>query len=146
MLAWALGCSEIPAHDDLVEFYSMWQDLGRLNVEAAKQLLDNPIVVTRDEIRSLRGQLFAVHWRLRHFRLNREVIDFEDFAMTCWFGPLDMDNLPLIDGDLSVPGTRLDRTLQDRLESAGSIAMERHKASNWLRDGPARYSDASQDT
>ncbi len=146
VLAWALGCAEIPAHDELVEFYPIWQDLGLLNVEDAKQLLNNPILSTRDEIRTLRGQLFAVHWRLRNFDKCREVLDFEDFAKTCWFGPLDIDNLPLIDGDLSVQGSRLDRTLPDNLEKAHSIAMERHMAANWLWDGPARYSEASRDT
>ncbi len=146
VLAWALGCSEIPAHDELVEFYPMWHDLGLLNVELAKQLLDNPILPTRDEIRKLRGQLFAIHWRLRDFSLNREVLDFKDFAKTCSFGPLDIDILPLIDGDLSVQGTRLDKSLPDSFEKAFSIARERHMAANWLWDGPASFSEASQST
>ena len=136
VLAWALGRAAIPPADELVTFYPVWKSLGLLNVNVAKQLLSNPTLRSREEIRSKRGQLFAVHWRLRNFELNREVLDFAEFARTCWFGPLDLSGLSLNDGDLELQRARLDRRPRHIVGTAHSCAMERHKAANWLWDGP----------
>jgi hypothetical protein len=66
-------------------------------------------VVLAEEIETLRKRLFALHWRVRNYRLHGKVIDFAEFARTCWFGPLDITGLPLIEGDLSIRGKRIDR-------------------------------------
>ena len=143
ILTWALGRFELPPHDQLTEFYSMWERLGLLDADLAKESLLNPKLRTRDEISILRARLFAIHWRLRNFDLNREIIDFAKFAKECWFGPLDLTGLPLEEGDLSLGHKRLDKSDPDHFSAAHSTAQERHQAANWLWEGPAKYSDAS---
>lgn len=143
VLAWSLGRFEIPAHDELVNMNSLWRSLDVLDVDAARMLLAEPPLRSRDELRIQRNRLFAVHWRLRNYHLDGEILDFAAFARTCWFGPLDLAGLPLVDGDLAIGGQRLDRAVPDDLGTAQSIAQERHQAANWLWEGPQRYSDAS---
>lgn len=70
-------------------------------------------------------------------------MDFEEFARTCWFGPLDITGLPLVDGDLAIKGQRIDLADPDAVRAATSAAQERHQAANWLREGPEEYSNAS---
>jgi hypothetical protein len=143
VLAWALRRFEIPPHDQLVVPMQVWRSLGALKGDAAKALLANPALRPPAEIGALRNRLFALHWRLRNFRLRPEVMDFAEFARTCWFGPLDISDLPLIEGDLGLRGERLDRAAPDVFSCAHSAAQERHQAANWLWEGPERYSEAS---
>ena len=70
-------------------------------------------------------------------------MDFARFARTCWFGPLDLGGVPLVEGDLAIKGERIDRAPPGAFSSAHSAAQERHQAANWLWEGPERYSDAS---
>lgn len=167
VLAWALGLSKLPPHDQLVSMHSLWsglgwpdsgnasgfmgkltkltswRGLGSAGSGNAARLLAAPVLRPRDEIVALRKRLFAIHWRLRNFELRPEVIDFAEFARNCWFGPLDVSGLPLVQGDLGLQGERLDRASDDVFSTAHSAAQERHQAANWLCEGPDRYSDAS---
>jgi hypothetical protein len=146
VLAWALSRQEMPAHDELVQVYSLLAKLGVLDVVAAKELLVHATLRPRGELAKLRNGLFALHWRLTDFRVNRKTIDFPEFAKTAWFGPLDVSNLKMIERDLAIQGKRLDRASADALSTASSAAHERHQAANWLWQGPERYSEASVDT
>jgi hypothetical protein len=143
VLAWALGRFDIPPHDQLVVPIQLWQSLSFLHADAAKALLSSPTLRPQAEIGAIRNRLFALHWRLRNFRLRPEVMDFAEFARTCWFGPLNISGLPLIEGDLGLRGERLDRASPDLFSAAHSAAQERHQAANWLWEGPERYSEAS---
>jgi hypothetical protein len=143
VLAWALGRFEVPPHDELVSLNPLWQSLGLLDVRVAKTLLAGPVLRPRQEIAALRNRMFALHWRLRNFRVNPGVMDFAKFARTCWFGPLDLTGLPLVKGDLALRGKRIDRADADVVSAAHSAAQERHQAANWLWEGPERYSEAS---
>lgn len=143
VLAWGLGRFDIPPHDQLVNVNALWETLGLLDVDGAQALLADPPLRPRQEIGNLRNRLFALHWRLRNYHLHGEVLDFAEFGRTCWFGPLDLSDLSLIDGDLAIGGERIDRAAPDQLGNAQSAAQERHQAANWLWEGPERYSDAS---
>lgn len=143
VLAWALQRFEIPPHDELVQMNPLWESLGFLDVEKARTLLANPSLRSPSEIRSLRNRLFAIHWRMRNFQLNRQTMDFENFARTCWFGPLDITGLPIVEGDLGIRGHRIDRAPQRDFAETHSASQERHQAVNWLLQGPATYSEAS---
>jgi hypothetical protein len=143
VLAWALGKFEIPPHDQLVEVNPLWRSLGLLDAEAAGALLAGPALRSREEIGALRNRLFALHWRLRNFHVSPGVMDFAEYARTCWFGPLDVTGLPLVEGDLGLRGERIDRAAGEVFSSAHSAAQERHQAVNWLWEGPRRYSRAS---
>jgi hypothetical protein len=146
VLAWALERFEIPPHDQLVNFNPMWQSLGVMDADASRALLDSPALRSREEISTLRNRLFALHWRLRNYRVSPKVMDFAEYARTCWFGPLDLTDLPLSEGDLSLRGDRIDRAPAELFSTAQSTAQERHRAANWLWEGPALYSRASEAT
>jgi hypothetical protein len=143
VLASALGRFQLPAHDKLVEFRPMWQSLGLFDAATAKGLIANPSLKSRAEIATLRNRLFAIHWRLRNFNIDRKAMNFDEFAKTCWFGPLDITGLPLVEGDLAIHGRRIDRVSPGGFGAAHSAARERHQAANWLMDGPEIYSKAS---
>lgn len=143
VLAWALGRFEIPPHDELVDPDALWRSVGLLQADAARALLANPPLRTREEIGALRSRLFALHWRLRDFSLRPTVIDFEEFARTAWFGPLDLTGLTLVEGDLGLQGARLDQAPPEAFSTVGSTALERHQAASWLWEGPELYSEAS---
>jgi hypothetical protein len=143
VLAWALGRFEIPPHDQLVDASALWRSFGMLDAKVGLALLANPALRPGEEIAALRNRLFAVHWRLRNFKIKPAVMDFAEFARTCWFGPLDLSGLPLVDGDLGLKGQRIDRADEDDFSTAHSAAQERHQAANWLWEGPERFSEAS---
>jgi len=146
VLAWALNRYEIPPHDELVRLDPLWESLGFMDDAASRRLLENPTLRSRDELRVQRNRLLALHWRLRNFYLNQEILDFAEFARTCWFGPLDVTGLSLVDSDLALQGARLDRAAPEDFSTAHSAALERHRAANWLWEGPACYSEASEAT
>lgn len=143
VLAWALGRFDIPPHDELVSLNPLWRSCGLLDAEAARVLLANPTLRPVEEMATVRDRLFALHWRLRNFFVKPAAMDFADFARTCWFGPLDITGLPLVQGDLALRGERIDRASEDVFSSAHSASQERHQAANWLWEGPALYSEAS---
>lgn len=146
VLAWALKRLDLPAHDELVTPGALLKSLCVLNVDGARELLAKPDLRPPAEIGALRNRLFALHWRLRNFSINSKAMDFAEFAQTCWFGPLDVTGLSLIDSDLALKGERIDRAAPDAIGTANSAAVERHKAANWLWEGPETYSDASDAT
>src|SRR5262245_11116537 len=143
VLAWSLGCYEIPPHDELVDMNPLWARLGFLDDDAAQALITDATLRSRDELRVLRNRLFSLHWRLRNFHLDAEVLNFAEIARNCWFGPLDVTNVPLVQGDLSLQGERIDRAPPELFSTAHSAAQERHQAANWIWQGPACYSSAS---
>jgi hypothetical protein len=146
VLAWALGRSHLPPHDELVHPHALWDAMGLMDAEGARALVAQAALRPRDEILTLRERLFALHWRLRNYGIRPNVMDFAEFARTAWFGPLNITGLPLADGDLSIEGRRIDRAPPEALGRAGSVAHERHKAANWLWEGPALYSLADTST
>lgn len=143
VLAWALGRFEIPPHDELVDFNPMWGSLGFLDRDTSNELLSDPELRPREDILTLRNRLFALHWRMRNFHIRPEPMNFVEFAETCWFGPLDISGLPIVEGDLALQGVRIDRAPRQAFATAHSAAQERHQAANWLREGPEAYSEAS---
>jgi hypothetical protein len=146
VLAWALGRFDLPPHGEQVEPHQVWKAMRMMDAGGARALVAEAVLRPRDEIRTARERLFALHWRLRDYSLRPGVMDFAEFARTAWFGPLDITGVELADGDLSIEGTRIDRASPKALGSAYSVVMERHRAANWLWDGPALYSEADTST
>ncbi len=146
VLAWALGVFNLPPHDELVAIWDLWNSLHIFEAEDALNLIRNPQLKPAHEIKALRQRLFALHWRLRNYRIHPGVMDFAEFARTAWFGPLRIEGIPLVKGDLALKGKRLDKANPDDFDAASSTATERHQAANWLLDGPVRYSEASTHT
>lgn len=143
ILAWALERYDIPPLDELVKCEELWSSLGLLNVAASKALLSKPKLRSQEQIKAIRKRQLTIHWRLRDFAIRKNVIDFAEFARTSWFGPLDVSEIPLIDGDLAIGGMRLDLAPKGVFDLCLSIAQERHQAANWMIEGPTLYSEAS---
>lgn len=143
VLAWSLGLFALPPHDQLVDVRPLWRSLGLCDGPASRSLLSGARLRSPDEVGAMRDRLFALHWRLRQFTLKPAAMEFAEFARTCWFGPLDISGMPLMEGDLALQGQRLDRVPRDVLETVHSSAQERHQAANWLCEGPGPYSAAS---
>jgi hypothetical protein len=146
VLAWALGRYEIPPHDQLVETGPLWRSLGLLDAELGRGLLAETTLRSEDELRVLRNRMFAFHWRMRNYSIKPEVMDFAEFARTAWFGPLDLTGLALAGGDLAIEGKRIDQAAPELVGRTHSAAMERHRAANWLWNGPERFSEADDAT
>src|SRR5262249_39413504 len=132
-----------PPHDQVVALNPLWRSLGLLDADAARQLMAAPTLRPREEIGTLRNRLFALHWRLRDYSVNPQSMDFAESARMCWFGPLALTGLPLVDGDLALGGLRIDRAPPEVFSSVHSTVQERHQAANWVWEGPVRYSEAS---
>jgi Domain of unknown function (DUF4272) len=146
VLAWALSLADVPAHDVMVDPQDMWREMGAFNIKRAEEILACCHLRSRDEILVFTEKQFAVHWRLVDYSINPVLIDFADLASRCYFGPLDIEGLNLIDGDLSIGGIALSEVSSEAFAAACSCAYERHLAANWLSDGPAIYSETPTDT
>jgi hypothetical protein len=144
VLAWALGSHDLPAHDESVHPEEVADILGFL--DAAPSALGMPTLRPQSELQRCSDLFLALHWRLREFSLSRKPIDFVSSARTAWFGPLDIGELRLVEGDLAVGYLPVSAAPEAEFSRCLSIAMERHQAVNWLRGYAEVYSEVSTNT
>ena len=140
VLAWALNRFALPPHDQLCDPGQLLPSVGLLNGERARAILSEPPLRPAGEVDDFRERQFAVHWRVRNFRLKPEAMDFAAFARTAWFGPLDVTGVRLVDNDLAIGDDAIAAAPKDRVQMAMSAAQERHLAVNWLHGDSAVYS------
>ena len=145
LLAWALKRFELRPYDRQVEPSDVGNSLGFL-APRDETVLGGPGLRSVEEILAVRETYFSVHWRLRQFSLDREKIDFAGFAETAWFGPLSLEGVRLVDGDLAIGAQTISKTSEEALQSAMSIAQERHRAANWLAGECSVFSDTETNT
>ena len=145
VLAWSLGLVDLPPHDLPMEPGVLYDAVGFPEPTDALDTLSAIRLRSPEEIATLRRRLFAIHWRLTEFRLRPGAKDFAAVAADASFGPLDVEGLTLVDGDLAVDGRALATADPERVGLAQSIALERHRAVNWLTDG-GRYSATDTST
>ncbi len=146
VLAWALGKHPLPRYDAMSSVDDVWAALGFMRADATTELLATATLRPAEELDAVRRQFLAYHWRLRQFGLKPEKMDFRAFAATCWFGGFDHTPFDLIDDELALGGKRLDEADADLFGLCQSIAVERHRAANWLCWGPTVYSNADAST
>jgi hypothetical protein len=143
VLAWALGRSSLPRHDEQVEPAQIARSVGFLEQHVDSQ---PPTLRLRPELEAYREVAFAVHWRLREFSLNPRELDFQAFARSAWFGPLSLEGVALVDGDLAISGDPIGRAPASAIRLVTSIARERHLAANWLVDATLPFSETDTST
>lgn len=143
VLAWALGRSELPPHDQQVSASEIAGSIGFL-----KSWPDAPVASLRpvEELDAYREVAFAVHWRLRQFSLKPKPMDFSTFAKTAWFGPLSLEGVALLEGDLAIDGSPIGVAEASAVRLVTSIAQERHLAANWLHDASQPFSETDTST
>lgn len=145
VLGWALQRYDLPAHDECVDPQALTNALEFLQPTAAIAIRSTPLR-SAAEIQSGADRALALHWRLRQFTLCRDRMDFANFVRTAWFGPLNIEGAALTESDLSIGGVPISRAAVDMVQTASSIAVERHKAFNWLLGYDEIYSEVDTST
>ena len=145
-LAWALGKFKMPAYDQLVDAGVLLPNVGFLNLNQATALMNSPALRPAEELRKFQDQCFALHWRLRNFRLDKRSMNFRTFARECWFGPLDVSSARFCDDDLAIGEMPIGKASEEDFRKALSTANERHLAINWLVEGGEIYSETDTST
>jgi hypothetical protein len=131
VLAWALGRYPMPPYDQQIVAAEVADTLGLLK-PYAETVLAKPSLRPVSELAALGDGIFAVHWRLVEFRVTQQPIDFPAIAENAWWGPMSLALARLIDGDLAIGSTRIDKTEERLCDQCLSIVRERHRAVNWL--------------
>jgi hypothetical protein len=118
-----------------------------LDVARAINLLDQPTLRSMEEILEGGARAFANHWRMRQFTMvDPSPLDFEEFARTAWFGPLNIKGVRLVERDLAVGPKAISKARRDNVAMVSSAAMERYLAFNWLVGQSEIYSDTDTST
>jgi hypothetical protein len=145
VLAWALNKAELPPHDELVDSPTVAESLGFMN-DAESTTLHNPQLRSFDELNRFAESMLALHWRLRQYSLDHAPMNFVEFAKTCYFGPLELHGLRLLEDDLAIGDRPIGEATEESWRECLSIAQERHIAANWLMGNEEVYSEVTTDT
>ena len=144
MLAWALDRYELPRYDEQVDGPEVSDAVDFLSDPWC--LPDEALLRDEDEIDRGWASTLALHWRLREQSLSPEPMDFERFVAGCRWAPLSTEGLDLRDRDLVIRGIPVAEASDDLAHECIEIAMERHRAFEWLIGSESRWSDVTTDT
>jgi hypothetical protein len=139
VLAWALDRQPALPHDRLVDPNDVAWQLGFLDDAALDAERDAELRGER-EIDTFLARQLAVHWRLREYSLRPGPMDFAAVVSSGGWARLDIDEAALVAGDLAIDGGPIDRADAAQIERCTSIAIERHRAANWLAGADPVYS------
>lgn len=145
VLAWALNLLDLPPHDECVDPKQVTDAAAFLQPDA-QSLLQRAEPREAEEIEQGADRAFAIHWRLRQHQLDGRPLNFGEFAKSAWFGPLNIDGIPLAEGDLAIQGQPLTQAPAGLVATALSSARERHQAFNWLLGHEEIYSQVVANT
>lgn len=148
VLAWALGRPEFSPFYDQEPPLDVASWAGLLD-PLPIPLLANPVLRPLSDIEAMEDRLLAVHWRLVQFRLTREALDFLNLPIVKDFRflkPEVVERLDLAEGDLAIRGTSIAKAHPGLVEACRSVAMERHRAVNWLLGEHPVYSEVETNT
>lgn len=130
VLLWALGARNHLAHDAQQHPYEMARDCGVLD-EKRPELLDLPVLRAEGDLQWQRRRLLAIHWRLVEQRVHPAPVSFLSLP-ACGFSGVDLDGIPVAEGDLAIDGQPIFSADPMRVAIVGAVAAERHHAANWL--------------
>ena len=143
VIAWALGLLDLPPYDRLVETDELLTALAFLDYSRSRDIITKAALRPVDDLERFNRQIFAYHWRMVDYRVNRTTIDFARVQ----FGPEPLDvSWALVNGDLALQGVEIVEAEPELFARMSSVAMERHKASNWLCGHARVYSETPIDT
>jgi len=145
VLAWALKRYQLPPHDQGIVAAEVSEALG-FRSPKIDTVLEDPSLRSLDEFNALSDRMFAIHWRLREFSLSRSKMNFKEFSQTAWFGPLNIAGVSLEDDDLAINGAAIVEAEGSAVRICQSIAVERHRAANWLIGYESVYSETDTST
>src|SRR5690606_23855716 len=145
VLAWALGRHALLPHDHLVDPDDIAWPLGFLDADALEREREAELRGER-EIDTFLARQLAVHWRLREYALRPGPMNFAAMVANGGWARLDIDQGALVDDDLAIDGSRIDRVDDARFARCTSIASERHRAASWLAGADPVYSNVENIT
>ncbi len=146
VLSWALSLAELPAHDTTVQTDSVFRAVALSNMHRVRDVVRNARLRELAELQRCGEELFTLHWRLREFSVRPGPMPFAQVGKSAWFGPLAVENLRLIDGDLAIGNAPIAHAPREHVALCNSIAQERHKAINWLLGDSECYSQTDTST
>ena len=146
VLAWALNLYSVPPYDETVFPPELYEAMGLFDTDRGQELLTDPRLRSEEELAEMQKQLLAFHWRMRDFFIRPQPMDFVHFSHDCWFGSFDISDFRTIDNDLAIGDAAISDADPDDVCTAGSIAMERHLAINWLMGYAEIYSETDTST
>jgi hypothetical protein len=131
VLLWALGARDLPPHDGQEHPFALAKACHIL--APTRPALLSAARRSAAEIDALRLQLMAIHWRLVEARTNPgSTVDFRSLSTREFLKGVDLSRVPTMAGDLAVRGAPITKATFPDVGIAGSIALERHHAANWL--------------
>ena len=139
VLAWALQRAELLDYEGIADAKSLADKLGWLTDEAAKVRQFAQLRPVTD-IQALADRLFALDWRLADYQLKKTPLNFEEFAKSAWFGPLNVEGLRFVGGDLSVGDVAISEADEEAIGICRLITMNRRRAAEWLLGQSEVYS------
>jgi hypothetical protein len=142
VLAWAVYRADLPRYDRTADLEGTWAAVGLFHDARVRELCWNPMLRPAAELDALRRLMRGYHKRLHDHR-SAEPGTLRGFAADALFGGFDPAAFDRLDGELALRGLRLDSAPPDVLATCQSIAVERHRAIEWVCRGPAVYSDAA---
>ena len=144
-LAWALGQVDLPDYETEADGAAVATALRFLD-DAANGFRAQSELRPQAELESLLETYLTLHWRLREFSLRPVHLDFAAFAGQCRWANMRLDQVRLVDDDLSVGGSPLVTAPESLWRNCLSIASERHRAAEWLLGQHPLYSEVTADT
>jgi hypothetical protein len=138
VFAWALSRAGWPSLDAEVDVRSLADALHFLHPEAA-EVLAQPQLRAPEELVLASARLELVHARLEAFARQRTAVNLEALAAQDPLGPLVLEEIPLLEGDLRLGDRPLARADESEWQRALSLAKERHRAVLWLTGAGANY-------
>jgi hypothetical protein len=144
-LAWALRQTEVPDYETEADGASVATALCFLD-DAADSFRAQSQLRPQAELEALLDVYLTLHWRLREFSLRPGPLDFVAFAEQCQWANMCLDQIRLVEKDLSINGRPLAEAPESLWRTCLSIASERHRAAEWLLGQHPLYSEVTADT
>jgi hypothetical protein len=145
VLAWALHYATTPRVHVECDPPEIANHMGFLE-DRADTPLHSPRLRDSSEIETWADTYLTLHWRLRQFSSHPGSMNFVNYVSACTWGPLRLDHLEILDGDLAIDGVPIDKVEHTAFRNTLSIAQERHQAFNWLLGFEHLYSAVTTDT
>lgn len=145
VLLFALGVRTLPAHDAQEHPFAVAREMGLLG-ESQPPVLEAPRLLSTKALHDLQQRLRAIHWRAVNQRVRPGAVDFAGLASKEFLRGVDLSGLALAEGDLAVRGVAFSKAAPSDVGLVTSIALERHRAANWLLGAHDTYSKVAVPT
>jgi hypothetical protein len=146
VLAWAFRRYEMPPDDEMVDPVDLFGSVPFLNVEAGREFLKSAELRPAEELATMQTHLLMLNWRLREYSLRPQAMDFVAFSKSCWIGSFDIGGFQIVNHDLAIGGVAIHDADATKRGGVGNLAIERHRAINWIMGYSEIYSETATHT